>query len=83
MRELLTFVLIILLCSNSNSQTVNISVGGTFTQCLGSTTDSDASGGNYGPNESYTVTICSDGTGNTITLDFSAGTFDIDASDHV
>lgn len=83
MKETLIFVLIILLWSNSNSQTVNISTGGSFTQCLGNTTDSDASGGNYGPNESFTVTICSDGTGNTITLDFSAGAFDIDASDQL
>ena len=46
----------------SFAQTINISAGGSHTQCLGNTTDSDASGGNYGPGENYTVTICSDGT---------------------
>ena len=67
----------------SFAQTVNISAGGSHTQCLGNTTDSDASGGNYGPGENYTVTICSDGTGNVITLDFTAGAFDVDASDQL
>lgn len=65
------------------AQTVNISAGGTFTQCSGNSTDSDATGGNYAPNENYMVTICSDGTGNVITLDFAAGFFDIDASDQL
>ena len=65
------------------AQTVNISTGGSFTQCAGNTTDSEVAGGSYAANESFTVTICSDGTGNTITLDFSANPFDIDATDQL
>jgi gliding motility-associated-like protein len=65
------------------TQTVNISAGGSFTQCAGNTTDSDAAAGSYGPNENYMVTICSDGTGNTITLDFSVVIPDIDISDQL
>lgn len=83
MRNIIISILTILLWTSGNSQTVNISAGGSFTQCLGNTTDSDASGGNYAPNESFAVSICSDGSGNTITLDFSAGVFDIDASDQL
>ena len=79
---------IILFCSLfgafSYSQTVNISVGGSHTQCLGNTTDSDASGGNYGSNENYTVTICSDGSGNVIYTGFLLQDFfDVDGSDQL
>ena len=66
----------------SFAQTINISAGGSHTQCLGNTTDSDASG-EIMALENYTVTICSDGTGNVITLDFTAGAFDVDAGDQL
>ncbi len=83
LKQLATIIVLLSLSCGLFSQTVNISTGGTFIQCSGNVTDSDAAGGNYGANENHTVTICSDGTGNTITLDFSAGAFDVDGSDQL
>ena len=79
----LTTAFLLLLTFAAGAQTVNISTGGTVTQCSGNSTDSDAAGGNYGANENHTITICSDGSGNVITLDFAAGMFDVDASDQL
>lgn len=76
------FLLSVSLISNqSYSQTISINQGGTVSTCNATFTDSDASAGNYNPNENYTITICSDGTNNTNAANFFFNSFDIDPSD--
>jgi len=81
MRSLLLLLVTCFVTSNIVAQTYPINVGGSVTGCAGTSTDSDAAAGNYAPGENFVWTVCSDGTGNVITLDFAAGSFDIDPTD--
>src|SRR5690606_29514915 len=65
-----------------SGQTYNIALGGTHNTCSGTVIDSDAgAGGNYLPNENYTVTLCSNGGGNVINVNFATGIMNIGSGD--
>lgn len=64
-----------------SQSTIAINQGGSISSCYANFTDSDINAGNYSSNENYTITICSDGTGNTNAANFSFSSFDIDSTD--
>lgn len=67
---------------NINGQiTTTIAQQGIVSTCYSNFIDSDANAGNYGANENYTITMCSDGAANTNALNFFFSSFDVDASD--
>ena len=81
MRHILILLTLLLPGTLLFGQTFNIANGGTNSSCTGSVTDSDAAGGNYLPNENHTMTICSDGNGNVINLNFATGLLNLGPGD--
>lgn len=76
---LLCFVLFF--CTKlTNAQIYTIDQGGSFNSCSGNFFDSGSNTSNYQNNENYTITFCSNGGGNAVSIDFSA-LFDVDPSD--
>jgi gliding motility-associated-like protein len=74
----LSIIFALLLFSNQLlAQTYLISAGGTINTCSGTLYDSGGPSGNYGNNEDYTITICSE-TGGSIELFFSQ--FDLESA---
>ena len=66
------FIGLLFAASNLYSQTYLISAGGTITTCTGTIYDSGGAGGDYGSSEDYTITICGDLVGATMTLEFTS-----------
>lgn len=72
MKTKILLSLFILLLSSSIlfSQTYTINSGGTINTCSGTLYDSGGASGNYGSNETYSITICSNNGGH-ISLNFT------------
>ena len=64
----------------SQTYRIDLNDGDTITTCSGTFYDSGGAGGNYGNNENFTVTFCSDNGGN-MGLDFSV--FEVRVGDTV
>ncbi|MGM0649730.1 MAG: CUB domain-containing protein, partial [Bacteroidota bacterium] len=78
---LLTILLFSFLGFTAEAQTYLISDGGTVNTCSGTLYDSGGASNDYGNNEYYTITICSNSPGNPIELffvmfDVESATFD-------
>jgi hypothetical protein len=74
--KILLVWLLIISAMASYGQTYLISTGGTINTCSGTLYDSGGAGGNYGANENYTMTICSNIPGATMSLEFTQFTLE-------
>jgi gliding motility-associated-like protein len=81
--KIFVVVLFVLGFTNLFSQTYLISSGGTVTTCSGTLYDSGGAGGSYGNNENYTITICGDLAGATMTLEFTEFNLESPTYDYV
>ena len=87
-KHLLSAIATLLLSASAFAQTVSISDGGTITLDCDQgiiVTDSEANGGNYGPNENNAITVCPGAgyNGVVISVDLVEEIWDVDGSDLV